>query len=173
MLKSLTIFTAILGLTVVNASAAEWQSDYAAALKQNRADDRPMLMVIDHPGVAEKSLSDEVINNDAEGALADYDLCRVDASTKYGAKVADAFGAKAFPYVACIDKSGKVILQSASGEITTDQWTTMVSKNRTGEKPVRHVVAKPVVRSTPVSTQSYQPYTPQARPYCAKCQRGY
>ncbi|MCO6043902.1 hypothetical protein NG895_08275 [Aeoliella sp. ICT_H6.2] len=173
MLHYFTIFTAIIGLSAVNASAAQWQSDYATALKQTRSDDRPMLMVIDQPGVAEKSLDDEVISNDAKGALADYDLCRVDASTKYGAKVAEAFGAKAFPYVACIDKSGKVILDSASGEINTDKWTKMVTKNRTGEKPVRRVVAKPAVTTSPVSTQSYQPYTPQARPYCAKCQRGY
>lgn len=172
MSRYFAIFTVIVGFSTVNASAAEWQSDYATALKQVRADDRPMLMVIDHPGVAEKSLDEEVINNDAKGALADYDLCRVDASTKYGAKVAEAFGAKAFPFVACIDKSGKVILDSASGEISKNEWTEMVTKYRAGVKPVRHVVAKPAVTS-PVSTQSYQPYTPQARPYCAKCQRGY
>ena len=87
MLQFFAVVTATIGITAVEAPAPQWQSDYATALKQTRSDDCPLLVVIDQPGVAEQSLSDEILNNAADGALADYDLCHVDASTKYGKKV--------------------------------------------------------------------------------------
>lgn len=177
MLQFFAILTAAIGVTAAEPTTQQWESDYRTALKQTRSDDRPLLIVIDQPATAEESLSADVLNNDAEGALADYDLCHVDASTKYGKKVADAFHAGSYPYVAFVDKSGSVILHSESGEITGETWSTLVTKYRTGEKPVKRTVAKPVVKTTTVSTtrsyDSSKQYTPSPRPYCAKCQRGY
>ena len=179
MLQFFAIVTATIGITATEAPAPEWESDYATALKQTRSDDRPLLVVIDQPGVAEQDLSDAILNDTADGALADYDLCHVDASTKYGKKVAAVFKTDAFPYVAFIDKEGKVILHSQTGELSSSDWAKLVGKYRTGDKPVKHVVAKPTVRTTPVSNavsrsyDSIQQYMPSKRPYCAKCQRGY
>jgi hypothetical protein len=179
MLQFFAIVTAAIGIAAADTSAPQWESDYSKALQQTRQDNRPLLMVIDQPGVAEQSLTGELLSDGVGGALADYDLCHVDATTKYGKKVAAAFKAAKFPYVAVIDKDGKVILHQHSGKLTSSQWSEMVAKYRNGERPVQHVVAKPVVKTTPVSTampsyDSYQQYMPSSpRPYCAKCQRGY
>ncbi len=179
MLQFLALLTATLGVATSESTGLEWESDYGTALKQTRQDDRPLLVVIDQPGVAEESLPESLLSDNTEGTLADYDLCRVDASTKYGKKVADAFKTDAFPYVAFVDKSGEVILHQHSGELTSTEWTELVGKYRTGEKPTRHVVAKPIVRTSTVSTsvpvESYPSYNGYSspRPYCAKCQRGY
>ncbi|WP_442482055.1 hypothetical protein [Aeoliella sp. SH292] len=171
MLHYFALFAATVAVTTASAAAPQWESDYATALAETRANDRPLLMVIDEPQVADKAVSADVLANEADGALADYDLCHVDASTSYGAKVAKAFGAKSFPFVAFVDKDGKVILHQQAGKISADTWTNLVTKYRTGERPVRHIVSKPVIKATPVSSAS--PYMPQAKPYCAKCQRGY
>lgn len=178
MLHYLTLLALALGVSSTEMESPKWSSDYAASLKQTRSDDRPLLVVIDEPGVADKSLSDEVLNSMAGGALADYQLCHVDATTKYGKKVAKAFKADSFPYVAITDKAGKVILHSQSGEVTADEWNDLVSKYRTGTKPVRYITAKPVIQSQPQSYSypsynDYQQYNGTAKPYCAKCQRGY
>lgn len=175
MLHAVAVLTA-LGLTAAQAPSPQWQSDYATALEQTRSDDRPLLMVIDQPGQQDASLSQEVLNSNADGALADYDLCHVDASTEYGAKVAKAFGTTSYPYIAFIDKSGKKILHSESGKLDTAKWNELVGKYRAGNLPARVSVSKPVVTTSPVSTtvrnyDSYQQYMPQAKPYCAKCQR--
>lgn len=182
MLKSVAILAATIALTACQAAtAADWHTDYGTALKQTRSDDRPMLVVIDEPGNQELSVSKEVLDQ-ADGKT--YDLCHVDASTKYGKKVAKAFKTKQLPYVAFIDKGGKVILHSETGKLTKGTFTHLQTKYRTGTKPVRHVAAKPIstvsrVIQSPVNSlpsfQSSQPYFPSAspRPYCAKCQRGY
>lgn len=172
MLHFFAILTATIGVTAAQPTEQQWESDYRAALKQTRSDDRPLLIVIDQPATQEQSLSSDVLNNGAEGALADYDLCHVDASTKYGKKVADAFNADSYPYIAFVDKSGSVILHSETGQVTGETWTSLVMKYRTGEKPVKRTVSKPVVKTATVSA-SYKPYKPSPRPYCAKCQRGY
>ncbi len=52
-------------------------------------------------------------------ALKHYRLVHIDASTKYGQKVAGAFRAKRFPHMAIIDKSGKVVLFKKSGKISS------------------------------------------------------
>lgn len=181
MLRVFAIAAALICGTAANAS--EWQSDYAAALTETRTDKRPLLMVIDEPGVAQRSISEALLNDTTNSALAEYELCHVDVSTPYGQKVAEAFKTKQFPYVAFIDKSGSVILHSQTGELSSSEWSELVNKYRTGEKQVQRMVAKPVVNTTPVSTtmpatqvyDNYQQYLPSssARPYCAKCQRGY
>ena len=178
MLQYFALVAVMFGAVSTDTEAPQWSSDYATALKQTRSDDRPMLVVIDEPGVAEKSLDEQVLTNMAGGALADYQLCHVDATTSYGKKVAEAFKAELFPYIAITDKAGKVILHSQAGEVTADEWNTMVTKYRTGALPVKHVTAKPVVESQPASYLSpsyeqYQPYGTTAKPYCARCQRGY
>lgn len=180
MLHFFAMVTATLAVAAADSTAPQWESDYATALAQTRQDDRPLLVVIDQPGVDGQSIQQSLLTGSADGKLADYDLCHVDASTKYGKKVADAFKADAFPYVAFVDKGGKVILHQHAGSLDSTEWTKLVGKYHTGVVPTRHVVAKPTVRTSTISASapvqsypSYQPYNASPRPYCAKCQRGY
>ena len=169
-------FVAILATAIGVTTATEqpmWHTDYGEALQQTRSDERPLLMVIDNPSQEDERLDEELLRS-AE-PLGAYDLCRVDASTGYGKKVAQAFKTDEFPYVAVIDKSGSVILHSHCGPLTSNRWTGLLSRFSKGERPIRHVVAKAVSTATSVTNRSYDQYMGQhsTRPYCAKCQRGY
>ncbi|MGI9457685.1 MAG: hypothetical protein ACR2NU_14060 [Aeoliella sp.] len=176
MIHCFTLLAATIGVTAAAPPAPQWHSDYGKALTQTRADDRPLLMVIDNPAKDAERLPSELLKSEeAVTALMRYDLCHVDATTKYGKKVAEAFKTEQFPYVAFVDKSGSVILHSHSGELTGDEWNDLLVKYQKGEKPVRRVTAKPVVNSSPAISRDYGQYMQQfsPRPYCAKCQRGY
>ena len=84
-----------------------WQADYGKALEATRGDDRPLLVVLEDPK-AEKT-DDNTEQADAE-LLHSYQLCRIDASTEYGKRVAKVFKATTFPFRAIIDKTGSIIL---------------------------------------------------------------
>lgn len=165
MFSCVATFAAALGMVTASTSAPQWQSSYGTALEQTRSDDRPLLVVIDKPSEEGKHVgSDLLTGQDVAGLLKPYDLCRVDASTEYGKKVAAAFKTQSFPYLAFVDKSGSVILHSHTGSVSEKQWSELLTKYQTGQRPVKHTVAKPVT-----SSSSY----PTSKPYCAKCQRGY
>lgn len=192
MLVSLTTVVAAFALSVATPQAPHWEADYGKALKQTRSDDRPLLIVLDQPGAEKKELKADVLGADAK-LLGSYDLCRVNVATEYGKKVAEAFKAKQFPYVAILDKSGSIILHSQEGKLTADAWKTTLAKYKTGERAIRYTVAKPVasesnvtydsisqdslpVQSTPAYSApvNYQPmpsYNPPAD--CPNCRRGY
>ena len=67
--------------------------------------------------------------------LKSYRLCRVDVSTEYGKKVAEAFGATQFPHTAIIDKTGASVLFKKSGQIAGDQWQSTLTKFEKGVQP--------------------------------------
>ena len=67
--------------------------------------------------------------------LASYRLCRVDVSTEYGQKVAQAFGATQFPHTAIIDKTGSTVLFKKPGQIGAEEWQTTLAKFQKGSAP--------------------------------------
>lgn len=199
-----TVSTALVAFALSAASpqAPLWEADYGKALKQTRSDDRPLLIVLDQPGAEKKELSPAILGADKK-LLKAYDLCRVNVSTEYGQKVAKAFEAKQFPYVAILDKTGSIILHSQAGEMTTSKWTSTLTKYQSGERAVRYTVAKPIVTEShvsydsittdalPVQSHSVQSYPVESTPVysapvnyqpmptynppadCPNCRRGY
>lgn len=167
----LTSFLTVVAAAAIGApaEAPQWESDYGKALEQVRADDKPLLVVVEKPGQA---VDEALMETESDGALQKYDLCRVDASTEYGQKVADAFKAKSFPYVAFIDKTGSVVLHSHQGKITESTWNSSLTKYQAGVKP--HVVMKAEVESYPVQYESSPVhYTQPSSSYCPSCQKGF
>lgn len=178
MLASMTTAITTLALAATAPQGQQWEADYGKALEQTRSDSRPLLIVLDTPEAEKGSVAAEVLGGADKELLAAYDLCRVNAGTEYGKKVADAFGAKEFPYVAIIDKTGSVILHSRAGEVTESNLKSTLARYKSGDRPVRVTVAKPVViESTPAaSTPVY--YSPSPSYYsapadCPNCRRGY
>lgn len=189
MLASLTTAMTALALTAAAPQAPQgqtkWEADYGKALQQTKADQRPLLIVLDNPAAKDEQLSPALTGKENAKLLKSYDLCRVNVETEYGKKVAEAFKATEFPYVAIIDKSGEVILHSQVGGISADAWKATLTKHQEGERAVRYTVAKPITTSQPVlldsseyiqSTPVYdspQPtyYNPPAD--CPNCRRGY
>ncbi|MAT72295.1 MAG: hypothetical protein CMJ58_22555 [Planctomycetaceae bacterium] len=169
-------------------AAPQWHSDYGTALDAARHDDRPLLVVIDSPQNAEQSVAADLLEGEATAKLlAKYNLCRVDASTPYGKKVVDAFGAKTLPHVAIIDKAGAVVLHKQSGAINADRWISTLVKHQSGQR-VAQIAHSTFYRgdvnastSTPVSSgmsfNSLNGNVIQSSPtvtspgYCPSCQR--
>jgi hypothetical protein len=117
-----------------------WKTNYAEAYHASRAAGRPMVVVIEKPAdpaypVNQASFLSARVAADEAALLANYELCRIDASTEYGQKIAKSFGAAQFPYVAITDKKVEVLLAQHTGGMTRQQWVAMLANHRTGEAP--------------------------------------
>lgn len=166
--------TAMMAIGVLASApeSAEWQSDYGDALAATRAaDNQPLLVVLDEPQAEETSIEPVLGEGDSKivdkKLLKHFRLCRIDASTSYGRKIAGVFKAKRFPHVAIIDKSGKVILFKNSGKITSTEFTNALKSNQDGERvAAKHVSYKLNGDEGSTSTPAYSNSN-----YCPSCQR--
>lgn len=167
--------TAMMAIGVLASApeSADWQSDYGDALAETRAEEnQPLLVVLDEPQGKETRIEPALLG-EGDSQVVDrkllkhYRLCHIDASTKYGQKVASVFKAKRLPHVAIIDKSGKVVLFKKTGKITTTEWTSALEKHQDGER----VKAKQV--SYNFGGEEASSSTPAYRnnSYCPSCQR--
>jgi hypothetical protein len=162
-----------IGVLASTAESAQWESDYGDALAETRSqENQPLLVVLDEPQADETSL-EPALQEASDAKVADgkllkhYRLCRIDASTKYGQKVAGVFKAKRFPHVAIIDKSGKVVLFKQTGKISTTQLTTALEKHQDGERLKAKTVSYNFSGDSAASSSSG--YSNGS--YCPSCQR--
>ncbi len=143
-ISALTIGSAV-APSVVSSEPVQWQADYGKALAATRADDRPLLVVLDVPNNPKTAAEDDQLKTDGDQAelLASYQLCHIDASTEYGQKVAKVFHADKFPFTAIIDKSGSVVLHKKQGQLTDTEWNKTLATYKAGERsqPVFHSAA--------------------------------
>ncbi len=175
MLSYLATFTVALGMAATSTEAPQWHSDYGKALNETRTANRPLLVVIDSPAGEGQQVDQQLLEANDESKLSAYELCHVDASTEYGQKVAKAFRATKFPYVAIIDKAGEVVIHSHTGTVNEQDWNAMLEKHQEGNRVVKRTVAKPVTANYNGDTSfpSDFSYPGSTKPYCARCQRGY
>ena len=163
-----------LAVSLVGAMPADQsvESDYGKALEATKQSARPLLVVLETPD--QKLLSDAELTKE-DSVLAKYDICRVDASTEYGKKVAAAFGASAFPYEAIIDREGKEVLYRHAGSQSIEQINDTLERFQLGVQPKEVRVMKPVQTQPsyqPAYSQpAYQAYNPTSN--CPSCQRGW
>ena len=147
----------------------QWQADYGKALAATRSDHRPLLVVLDNPTEPQSHLDDALLKAEGEQGklLTSYRLCRVDASTEYGKKVAKAFGASQLPHTAIIDRTGSVVLFKQPGQIAASDWNTTLAKYQSGVSQTTYyrgaTTAQPVF-------QNMQPVAASPS-YCPSCQR--
>ncbi len=172
MMSFLATAAITIGLLATAPQAPQWGSDYGDALEATRSGNQPLLIVIDKSEnedarIDPAFLSEDSINGKETNLLASYELCHVDASTKYGSAVAKVFHASTYPYMAIIDKTGSVILYSKAGNVDAQEWERVLSTYTAGERvsaqSTTHVY-KPVVAEKPVSSLS-------DGSYCPSCQR--
>jgi hypothetical protein len=159
MINFLATATLAISMMATAPKAPQWESSYGKALEETRAGQDPLLVVLDKPGadgaqLEPSLLSEDDASGDTSKLLSPYRLCHVDVSTDYGKKVAKAFHAKDFPHVAIIDKTGSVVIFKKTGQIKEDEWKTILTSHKSGERP--HLTMKPASES---------------RPYCPNCQR--
>jgi len=146
----------------------QWQADYGKALAATRTDHRPLLVVLDNPTVPQAHLDDALLKAEGEQGklLTSYRLCRIDATTEYGQKVAKAFGATQLPHTAIIDRTGSVVLFKQPGQIAATEWNATLAKYQEGNRQTtyyRGAAGQPVF-------QNMQPVA-ASKSYCPACQR--
>ncbi|MCA9188577.1 MAG: thioredoxin family protein [Pirellulaceae bacterium] len=126
----------------------EWTKDYAMALQEARVGRCPMLIVLEDPAAEAGCLDEKApeAGSHEERALARYQLCRVDVNTETGKRVAQAFGAKQFPYTVITDASCRVIVYRHSGKFEDRQWSdTLLAFGGDVSAPEQTVAARPLV----------------------------
>jgi hypothetical protein len=177
MLSFLATATLAVGVLASAPQPPQWRSDYGDALEATRQGNQPLLVVIDNPRDDQTRIDRDLLSENATGGnelelLESYELCHVDASTKYGREVAKAFRTQSYPYMAIIDKTGSVILYSKAGEIGAEDWQQALSRHQSGERgsvrTVSHLSyqpSQPVIMERPMSG----PYINNS--YCPSCQR--
>jgi len=166
MLHYLAVATIAASSFAVTPAKVKWQADYGKALAATRSDQRPLLVVLDNPADPKTTFDGKLLAADGEQAelLKSYRLCRVDVSTEYGQKVAQAFGATQFPHTAIIDKTGSKVLFKQPGQIAGDQWKTTLTKFEKGTAPQPQTVF--FRGNTVLGAQMSQPMS-----NCPSCQR--
>jgi hypothetical protein len=176
MISFLATATLAVGLLAATPEPPRWESDYGKALTATRAGNGPLLVVLDAPQsedarIEPALLSENGVSGKEFTLLRPYRLCHVDVTTKYGQKVAKAFGANRFPHVAIIDKTGSLVIYRRSGQLNATEWEQALTNHKNGERPQPRTVAQ--VSYQPV----YQPSTPviYSSPFptssCPNCQR--
>jgi hypothetical protein len=151
----------------VTPAKVKWQADYGKALAATRSDQRPLLVILDNPADPEAAFEPKLLAAEGEHGqvLKSYRLCRVDVSTEYGKKVADAFGAKEFPQTTIIDKTGSTVLFKKLGQMAGEEWQTTLARFEKGEQMKVKTVG---YRGTILNAQSRTVTNPS---FCPSCQR--
>ena len=172
MLNFLAIAMLALGAAAADSQPVEWRDNYGEALEATRTSAaKPLLVVLDEPQAEATRVQPALLEGkvDAKEAklLKHYNLVHIDASTKYGRKVAGAFRAKRFPHVSIIDKSGKVVIFKKSGKISSTEWNDALETHQDGER----VKAKRVSYSLNGEEATSSTPTYSNKSYCPSCQR--
>jgi hypothetical protein len=166
MVHYLAVATIAASTFAVTPAKVKWQADYGKALAATRSDQRPLLVVLDNPTDPQAAFDSKLLAAEGEQAqvLKSYRLCRVDVSTDYGQKVAQAFGATQFPHTAIIDKTGSTVLFKKPGQIAGEEWQSTLAKFEKGVAPKPQTVY--FRGNTVLGAQTSQPIS-----NCPSCQR--
>jgi hypothetical protein len=173
MLSYLATAMLAVGALASSPEPVQWQGDYGDALATTRVEaQQPLLVVLDEPQAAETRIEPALLGEGGSRAvdtklLKRFRLVHIDASTKYGKKVAGVFKARRFPHVAIIDKSGSVIIYKKSGQIDAKEWNSALDSHKDGERvAAKHVSYKIGGDASGSSTPAYRNNS-----YCPSCQR--
>ncbi len=133
-----------------------WSRHYDKAKHAAQTAKRPLLVVIENPSEAKQRLDEERLPVDTaqQGLLGKFHLCRVDATTDYGKRVAKAFGAQQFPFTAIIDKQSRLIVFRKAGQMTRQEWRNALAR-KNSPSGTRVVVKRPIL--TDFGTSVYGP----------------
>ena len=95
-----------------------------------------------------------------------YELCKVDANTEYGKKVAESFGATQLPHTAIIDKEGATVIFKKRGKFAKGEFASTLEDVSYRLAKARVPQRRPLPRRHDLLAQQRF-----AEPYCPACQR--
>ncbi|HWB10925.1 MAG TPA: hypothetical protein VG826_16985 [Pirellulales bacterium] len=124
-----------------------WLSDYGKSLEATRESQRPLLVVIDQQPkwLAHVEPVSEIEEPVAPSLLKKYTLCHIDATTRYGKSVAQAFRTSTFPTTVIIDRTGSVQLATRPGRLSAATLKSLLVAHQDGKRPA--AAPQPVCRT--------------------------
>ena len=131
-------------LTNVQEDRLTWNRHYADAKRAAQTSKRPMVVVLENPTSPQEKLDVRKLSDTDRSILRqeNFELCRVDVNTNYGKRVAEAFGAKSFPYTAVTDDESRKIVFRKAGQMSKLDWTVALAKSRIGGEAEHRMVAR-------------------------------
>lgn len=125
-------------ISVANAGDLEWSDHYANAKQGAASEQRPLLVVLENSADPAGRLDLASVNSTEQQTelMKHFKLCRMDVSTPYGKRVAEAFGASKFPFTAITDKTTRYVTYRSSENLTGDQWAQALESRKNGDTPV-------------------------------------
>ena len=102
-----------------------WNNDYRNAKQAAQSSERPMVVVLENLENTGQQLDTDKLGDVNRDRLRSkqFELCRVNVNTAYGKLVAEAFGAKQFPYTAVTDEKSKWIVFRKAGPMSQLDWS--------------------------------------------------
>lgn len=158
-------------VVTTGAQAAElsWLTNYGDAMKLARTSARPLLVVISRDDllpVSSNQLSAGRAVQPSHDLLDAYVLCRIDANSAYGKRVAEAFRVTEFPHSVIIDKTTKKILYRQAGRASDDTWKATLTKYQSEATSPQVFVTQPQT-TVQSPSRAYRPtyYSRQSATY--------
>lgn len=133
-----TVFALLACLAAAIAPDLNWSNHYGTARKQAIASGKPLLVVIENrdplalpsaPTIEQISWTSPQVSPEL---LVKFELCRIDASTEYGRRVARAFNANKLPLTAIIDKTGEWMVYVKAGDMNTSELNDVLAEWQQG-----------------------------------------
>lgn len=136
-LRILTVLFVLLSSTLLaktnGASQLElkWRRHYDSAKVEAQKAKRPLVVVIEKPDSSQEKIDETKLTPQDRKKITteNFELVRVDATTDYGKRVAEAFGARKFPYTAVTDKQSVKIVFRKEGQMSQKDWTLALAKS--------------------------------------------
>lgn len=120
-LCALTLVSIATGYPPPNHPAVD---DYRGSLVAARAARRPMVVVIEDQTRPDGRL--KLLASEKPSLLPAFQLCRVNAATPYGKKVADSYGATKLPYTVITDRDSRRIMFRGVGQLSQSKWKNIL-----------------------------------------------
>jgi hypothetical protein len=132
------VLASLVGVTLAATGVSDdpWATHYGTARDEARRLGKPLLVVIEEPGREttrrhRAGLAGSLLSR----LLSHYRLCRIDAGTPYGRKMARAFDAGEFPFTAVIDKTGEKQIFRKAGAFSPEEWHATLASFQEGKAP--------------------------------------
>ena len=123
----------VLLTTLANGSELPWMTHYGRAVERTKTQSKPLLIIFEKSpskgGGPRPSQTASLTNQaDSSDLLNKFVLCRIDATTRYGSRVATAFKIDHFPCTVIVDRVGRRIIFQKTGQFSTPEWTAILAR---------------------------------------------
>ena len=122
----------VLLTSLANGSELPWITHYGRAVERTKTQAKPLLIIFEKSpskeGTQRLSQTSSLKNQAGSSNLLNkFVLCRINATNRYGSRVATAFKIDHFPCTVIIDRAGRRIIFQQTGQFSPAEWTATLT----------------------------------------------